>query len=169
MATRNQNQSSQKYHTYHASIIHKKKIENNLLLNQRLVALFEFFCSRNLPFQYLFVGISHQNLDQIVMVQQNFKNQRILGPKHESEQHNFYHKELDFCKFSAHLVIFKDIYCDSSRVPYIRVPYSHENKQCLFKTHAVFGCPYFRAFSKFILYFGQFQCIQGMFMAQIYL
>ena len=51
----------------------------------------------------------------------------------------------------------------------IKVPYSRENKQCLFKTHAVFGRAYFRAFSKFILYFGQFQCIQGMLMAQIYL
>ena len=50
-----------------------------------------------------------------------------------------------------------------------RLPYSRENKPCLFKTHAVFGRAYFRAFSKFILYFGQFQCIQGMFMAQIYL
>ena len=49
------------------------------------------------------------------------------------------------------------------------IPYSRENKQCLFKTHAVFGRAYFWAFSKFILYFGQFQCIQGMFMAQIYL
>ena len=51
----------------------------------------------------------------------------------------------------------------------IHIPYSRENKQCLFKTHAVLGCAYFRAFSKFILYFGQCQCIQGMFMAQIYL
>ena len=49
------------------------------------------------------------------------------------------------------------------------LPYSRENKQCLFKTHAVFGHAYFRAFSKFILYFCQFQCIQGMFMDQIFL
>ena len=30
-----------------------------------------------------------------------------------------------------------------------KAPNSRENKQCLFKTHAVFGRAYFRAFSKF--------------------
>ena len=54
-------------------------------------------------------------------------------------------------------------------------PYSRKNKPCLFKTYEVFGGAYFRAmlvfetwlfkifrhyFSKYVLYFGWFQCIQ---------
>ena len=62
-----------------------------------------------------------------------------------------------------------DTYNANNINPKYYIPYSRENKQCLFKTHTIFGRAYFRAFSKFILYFGQFQCIQSIFMAQIYL
>ena len=61
-----------------------------------------------------------------------------------------------------------------SNLQSLNIPYSRENKPCLFKTHEVFGRAYFRAmlifktwlckismnFSKYILYFGWFQCIQ---------
>ena len=76
------------------------------------------------------VSAIHVNQNKIE-IKTNFSKSRLFCMKGNNEQFQPY-----FAKFN--------------------IPYSRENKQCLFKTHAVFGRAYFRAFSKFILYFAQF-------------